>query len=145
MCKNNPENSLQIRQFQKSDQEEVIKLWHRCDLVVPWSDPVKDIAAKLSFQRELFFVGLIDGKVVASAMAGYDGHRGFVNYLAVDPEYRRGGFGKCIMEQVEADLMALGCQKINVMIRTRNTFVVEFYRSLGYKEDDVKCMGKRID
>jgi ribosomal protein S18 acetylase RimI-like enzyme len=99
---------MHIRPFQASDEAAVVALWERCRLTRPWNDPRKDIARKLSVQPELFLVGVIGGEVVASAMAGYDGHRGWVNYLAVAPEQQRRGLGRALMREVEQRLVALG-------------------------------------
>ncbi len=138
-------SDLIIRSYEHADQDGVVELWHRCSLVVPWNDPVKDIEAKLKIQSELFLVGIYDGKIVASAMVGYDGHRGWINYLAVDPDFQRKGFGRRIMEKAEDELRKLGCPKINVQIRTSNIDASAFYQSIGYKHDDVISMGKRLD
>ncbi len=137
--------NLEIRPYESSDQAEIIQLWHDCGLLVPWNDPVKDIARKSLVQPELFLVGILDGKIVASAMTGYDGHRGSAFYLAVSPDHRRKGFGRILMDRVESGLRNLGCQKINIQIRGTNLDVREFYESLGYKEDDVIGLGKRLD
>lgn len=136
---------LLIRPYQSDDEEEVIKLWRRCELVVPWNDPKLDIERKLKVNPELFLVGLIDGKIAATAMSGYEGHRGWVNYLAVSPEYRRMGLGRVIMEAVEEKLRAMGCPKINLQIRTSNLNAIKFYERIGYKKDDVVSMGKRLE
>jgi ribosomal protein S18 acetylase RimI-like enzyme len=82
--------------------------------------------------------------VVATAMAGYEGHRGWINYLAVSPELQRCGIGRRIMEEAEARLRALGCPKINLMVRNTNAAVIEFYRRIGFQLDEVVCMGKRL-
>jgi ribosomal protein S18 acetylase RimI-like enzyme len=136
---------LLIRPYEDSDRDAVIELWHACDLVVPWNDPARDIERKLKVRPDLFLVGEIEGRVAATCMAGYEGHRGWVNYLAVSPAYRRTGFGRLMMEAAEARLAAAGCPKLNVQIRTTNREVVEFYRSIGYKTDDVFSMGKRLE
>ena len=86
--------ALTIREFQPQDEEAVIALWERCGLVRPWNDPRKDISRKLKVRPDLFLVGITDGKVVATVMAGYDGHRGWINYLSVAPEERRRGYGR---------------------------------------------------
>jgi ribosomal protein S18 acetylase RimI-like enzyme len=135
---------MKIRPYAVSDELAVIDLWQRCGLTRPWNDPSLDIRRKLSVQPELFVVGETDGKVVASAMAGYDGHRGWVNYLAVDPACRLQGLGRQLMAHLEAGLQALGCPKLNLQVRTGNTEVLAFYRSLGYAVDDVVCLGKRL-
>ena len=135
---------MKIRGFVEDDTQAVIDLWSRCGLLRPWNDPRKDIARKLLLQRELFLVGERDGRVVATAMAGYEGHRGWVNYLAVDPELRRRGFGRLMMAEVERRLKELGCPKLNLQVRRGNLDALAFYQSIGYSDDDVIGMGKRL-
>ena len=136
---------MEIREFQPQDEEAVIILWERCRLVRPWNDPRKDISRKLKVRPDLFLVGVADGKVVATVMAGYDGHRGWINYLAVAPEERRRGRGRTMMREAEERLRSAGCPKINLQIRRANADVLAFYRSLGYVEDDVVSMGRRLE
>ena len=136
---------MEVRVFEPADQEAVIRLWQACGLVVPLNDPVADIRAKVDFQPELFLVGLIKGKPAATVMAGYEGHRGWINYLAVDPGLRRMGLGWRIMEAAERLLRELGCQKINLQVRRSNKGVIEFYTRLGFREDEVVSLGKRLD
>ncbi len=135
---------MEIRPFRESDQDAVVALWRECGLVKPWNDPVKDIRRKLGIQRDLFLVGWMAGRLVATVMVGYEGHRGWVNYLAVAADCRRKGFGRVLMDEAESRLRSLGCPKINLQIRRSNTGVVAFYRSIGYAEDDVVSMGKRL-
>jgi ribosomal protein S18 acetylase RimI-like enzyme len=135
---------MQIRQFQPPDEEAVVALWQRCDLVRPWNDPHQDICRKLAVRPDLFLIGVVDGEVVASVMAGYDGHRGWLNYLAVAPEYQRHGLAREIVTEAERLLRAAGCPKINLQVRTSNQGVIEFYRRIGYATDDVLSMGKRL-
>jgi ribosomal protein S18 acetylase RimI-like enzyme len=122
----------------------VVALWHECGLIRPWNDPVKDIARKLRVQRDLFVVGILDGRLVATVMAGYEGHRGWINYLAVARECRQRGFGRRLMDEAEARLRAIGCPKINLLIRRSNPEAIGFYRSLGFAEDDSISLGKRL-
>ncbi|MCP5094848.1 MAG: GNAT family acetyltransferase [Chloroflexi bacterium] len=138
------ENPLHIRAFQESDSDAVVALWQRCGLTVPWNDPHKDITRKLAVGRDLFLVGEKDGELIAATMGGYDGHRGWVNYLAVDPNEQEHGYGRLMMTALEEKLLALGCPKINLQIRTSNTGVIQFYKQIGYKMDDVVSMGKRL-
>ena len=138
------ENPLDIRAFQESDSDALVALWQRCGLVVPWNNPYKDIARKLLVGRDLFLVGEKDDVLIAAAMGGYDGHRGWVNYLAVDPDAQQHGYGRLMMTALEKKLLALGCPKINLQIRTSNTGVIQFYKQIGYKMDDVVSMGKRL-
>ncbi len=135
---------LEIRAYRESDEDNVVALWRQCGLVVPWNDPVKDIRRKLRIQRHLFLVGFSIGRLAATIMAGYEGHRGWINYLAVAPEYRRQGFGRLMMDEAETRLREMGCPKINLQVRRSNARAAEFYRSIGYAEDDVLSMGKRL-
>jgi len=134
-----------IRPFQIEDQAAVIELWRRCGLLRPQNDPVKDIARKLKVQRELFLVGIADGRIVASVMASHDGHRCWVNYLGVDPDHQRKRFGRQIMAEVERIVRERGCPKINLQVRTTNTAAIAFYKSIGFATDDVMSMGKRLE
>ena len=136
---------MQIRPFQPPDESAVIALWQRCDLVRPWNDPRKDIQRKLAEHPELFLVGLIGDKLIATVMAGYEGHRGWINYLAVGPAHRRLGCGRQLMAEVERLLRTLHCPKINLQVRTGNRSVIEFYQRLGYSVDQVVSLGKRLE
>src|SRR5210317_1348103 len=121
---------LEIRQFQPADKKAVIQLWHDCKLVVPWNNPEKDIQRKLNHGTDYFLVAELDGSLVASVMGGYDGHRGYLNYLVVAPAFRNRGFAQLLMSEIENRLKAAGCPKINLMVRNTNVDVIEFYRSL---------------
>ena len=134
-----------IRPFRASDEAAVISLWQRCELVRPQNDPHKDIQRKLRVRPDLFLVGELSGKIVASVMAGYEGHRGWLNYLAVDPDYQRKGLAREIVAAAERLLRESGCPKINLQIRTTNQRVIEVYRRLGYVVDEVVSMGKRLE
>lgn len=135
---------MDIRTYQDADEEAVVRLWKECDLVRPWNDPHKDIRRKLTVQPELFLVGLMNGSVVATAMAGFDGHRGWVNYLAVAERYRRRGLGRALMDRVEALLKSAGCPKLNLQVRSTNTAVLAFYERLGYAQEQRISLGKRL-
>ncbi len=136
---------LKIRAYREFDQDDVVALWRECGLVVPWNDPVKDICRKLGIQRQLFLVGTLHSELVATVMAGYEGHRGWVNYLAVATEYRKRGFARCLLGEAEALLRDMGCPKINLQVRSSNVDVIEFYRRIGYSVDEVVSMGKRLE
>jgi len=133
-----------IRAFQPVDQAAVIALWEECKLTRPWNDPHKDIARKLAVQPELFLVGTIDDAVMASVMAGYEGHRGWMNYLAVAPRQRGRGFGRALVEHVERLLLERGCPKVGLLVRNSNKEAAEFYRRLGYAQDESISLGKRL-
>ena len=136
---------LQIRPLQLDDEAAVVTLWQQCDLVRPWNDPHKDIRRKLRVRPELFLVRVRDGQLVATAMAGYEGHRGWLNYLAVAPEHQRLGIGQAMVAEAERLLREAGCPKINLQVRTSNVGVIEFYRRLGFAVDEVVSMGKRLE
>ena len=136
---------MRIRPYRPADEGRVVALWDRCGLLRPWNDPRKDIARKLRVQPKLFLVGVIEQELVAVVMAGYEGHRGWVNYLAIDPARRRVGLGRAMMDAVEARLRGLGCPKVSLQIRRGNSDVVEFYSRLGFVEDDVVSFGKRLE
>ena len=122
----------------------MLALWEACKLTRPWNDPHKDIARKLAVQPELFLVGEAEDGIVASVMAGYEGHRGWVNYLAVAPAFRGRGYGRALMQHVEAALERRGCSKISLLVRHSNHDPMEFYRRLGYVEDESVSLGKRL-
>ncbi|MDA0596296.1 MAG: GNAT family acetyltransferase [Chloroflexi bacterium] len=135
---------MDIRKFQESDRTEVIALWEQCELVRPQNHPDSDIDLKMSFQPDLFFVGVENELIVATVMAGYQGHRGWINYLAVDPNIQRSGNGEAMMDYAEDALKKLGCVKINLQVRSTNSAVLGFYDSIGYVKDEVTSLGKRL-
>jgi ribosomal protein S18 acetylase RimI-like enzyme len=138
---------MKIRPYESGDEAAVIALWTECGLRRAWNDPKKDIARKLVTQPEWFLVG-VDGalgkELIASAMFGYDGHRGWVNYLAVSPACQRRGYARRLMACGEALLTAAGCPKLNLQLRTSNAEVLNFYQHIGYGRDDVVSLGKRL-
>ncbi|MGD9333094.1 MAG: GNAT family acetyltransferase [Desulfobacterales bacterium] len=136
--------SLTIRPYRPADQAQVIALWENCQLVVPQNDPIADIQTKVAFQPDLFLVALTAHGLVGTVMVGYEGHRGWINYLAVSPEHRRRGIGRELMVTAEMKLRQLGCPKINLQVRRSNAAVIDFYRSLGFREDKVVSLGKRL-
>lgn len=137
-------DQFKIREYQVKDEQQVIDLWYTCDLVVPWNNPKLDIERKLKVNPELFLVGEIEDKVIASVMGGYEGHRGWINYLAVLPDYRGNGYAQKIMIAIEQKLKTIGCPKINLQIRSNNETVIKFYESIGYFNEHMTSMGKRL-
>ncbi len=135
---------MQIRSFHPDDTAAVVHLWQACQLTRPWNDPIKDIQRKLQVQPKMFLVAVADGLIVGSVMAGYEGHRGWINYLAVAPDRQREGIGRSLMEHAERLLFEAGCPKINLQVRAANGAAAAFYRALGYKIDEVVGMGKRL-
>jgi len=137
--------ALKIREYHASDMEQVIELWVQSGLVVPWNDPKKDIHRKLKVDPDLFLVGEIDGKVVATVMGGYEGHRGWINYLAVSPSLRRNGYASKLMQEAERRIKDKGCPKINLQVRESNVDTIGFYESIGYGKDHAVSLGKRLE
>lgn len=135
---------LVIRPFVNGDADAVVAVWDACGLTRFWNHPGRDIERKLAIDREGLLVGVIDTVVVATVMAGYDGHRGWINYLGVHPEHRGGGLGEAMMRAAESLLASRGCAKVNLQIRTSNSAAVRFYESIGYSLDDVVSMGRRL-
>jgi ribosomal protein S18 acetylase RimI-like enzyme len=138
-------DDLVIRSYKPQDESAVVELWLQCNLVVPQNNPERDIKRKLQVNPEWFLVGVLGGHVVATCMAGYEGHRGWINYLAVSPHHRRQGIGRRIMEEAEKKLSAAGCPKINLQVRETNRAVIQFYERIGYTRDLVASMGKRLE
>lgn len=133
-----------IRPFMEADTSAVVDLWKLCDLTRPWNDPTKDITRKLTVQPELFLLAEQEGRIIGSVMAGYEGHRGWINYLAVHPDHRRAGLGRQLMAAAEKRLLSLGCPKINLQVRTSNAAAIGFYQSIGFAQDEVVSYGKRL-
>ncbi|WP_321792404.1 GNAT family acetyltransferase [Caballeronia sp. J97] len=138
-----------IRTFDAGDRDAVIALWRDvfpeyADASRPQRDPGLSIANKMRTQPELFFVGSLDGVVIGTVMAGYDGHRGWVYSLAVTPSLRGRGFGSALMKHAESALTELGCPKVNLQILSFKTELRGFYERLGYRMDEVVSLGKRL-
>jgi ribosomal protein S18 acetylase RimI-like enzyme len=133
-----------IREFADADTEAVVALWRQAGLTRPWNDPYADIRRKQSAGAELFFVAEDLGSVVGVIMAGYDGHRGWLNYLAVADARRGTGLGRALVERAETELLALGCPKVHLQVRPDNAAVAAFYARLGYESYEVIDMGKRL-
>ena len=133
-----------VRPYRARDEKEVIDLWLATGLYAPHNNPREDIRRKTAFQPDLFLVGLIGERIVATCMAGYDGHRGWINYLGVHPDFRRRGFAALIMAEAEKKLRGLDCPKINLQVRETNRPAMEFYPRIGFSDDHVFSFGKRL-
>ena len=142
------EKQIKLRPFDKGDSDKVIALWEKAGLLRPWNDPQKDITRKLQEMAvnsySWFWVAERDGVIIATALAGYDGHRGSVNYLGVDPDVQQSGVGRVIMQRIEADLIAAGCPKLNLQVRSDNVDVLAFYDRLDYQRDATLSLSKRL-
>lgn len=137
---------MRVRSYSEVDEASVAELWREVFPGSPsWNHPETDIQRKLSVQRELFLVATVGSDVVGTAMAGYDGHRGWVYYVAVSPGHRRQGIGTALMRDVEQRLSSMGCPKLNLQVRASNEEVVAFYMHLGYQVEARVSMGKRLE
>jgi ribosomal protein S18 acetylase RimI-like enzyme len=137
-------HALEIRIYCEEDEADVTDLWKRCGLLRPWNDPAKDIRRKRGVNPEWFLVAVLGQRIIGTIMIGYEGHRGWINYLAVDPVQQRLGIGRRLMHRAEEILKQAGCPKVNLQVRADNKVAAEFYRSLGYTSDDVISFGKRL-
>ena len=137
--------TFSIRSFRPEDETTVLELWTSCGLIVPHNDPRKDLRRKLRVNPEWFLVGEENGVILATCMAGYEGHRGWINYLAVAPTRQRQRLATQMMEKAEHLLREAGCPKINLQVRSTNLQVIAFYESLGFKIDSVTSLGKRLE
>lgn len=138
--------TFEIRAFEPADTNEVIALWNEAGLTRPWNDPRLDIQRKLTVQPELFRVAAECGSsaVVGSVMAGYDGHRGWLYYLATAKSHRGRGIASALVADAERLLLAMGCPKVQLMVREENEAVLGFYDDLGYERFAVANTGKRL-
>lgn len=133
------------RQYHPNDRERLVSLWSVCDLTRPWNDPHRDIERKLARDAANLVVLEGDDGLIGSVMVGYEGHRGWVNYLAVHPDHRRQGLGRTLMAEAERRLRELGCPTLNLQVSTSNDTAVQFYRRIGYVVDDVVSLGRRLE
>ena len=138
-------HDITIRPYGSQDHSEVVSLWKEVfPDDPPWNEPAAVIRRKLTVQPELFLVGLVNGRVVATVIAGFDGVRGWIHHLAVQSAYRRRGIARSLMEAAEESLAKLGCPKVNLQVRAANTAVISFYRALGYDVEERASLGKRL-
>jgi ribosomal protein S18 acetylase RimI-like enzyme len=137
---------MEIRVFNEADEPAVISLWKQVfDYPEPRNDPAAIIRRKLAAQRDLFFVAVVDGKVVGTVMGSYDGHRGWIYSLAVDAAHRRQKLGTALIRHVEKALAAEGSPKINLQVLSSNAGAIEFYEKLGYHVEERISMGKVLE
>lgn len=137
--------ALEIAPIEDADVPAVVALWQACGLTRPWNDPEADIALARRSPNATILLGREEGRIVASAMVGHDGHRGWVYYVAVDPGRRAQGFGRAIMNAAEHWLRQTGIQKLQLMVRPENTRVRAFYESIGYDEQARIIYAKWLD
>jgi len=136
---------LVLRSYRPGDREALVALWSICELTRPWNNPHRDIDRKLARDGDNLLVLEEDNQLIGSVMVGYEGHRGWVNYLAVHPDHQRQGLGRLLMDEAERRLRDLGCAKVNLQVRASNETAREFYRQIGYTVDEAVSFGKRLE
>jgi ribosomal protein S18 acetylase RimI-like enzyme len=137
--------ALSIAPLEEADVAAVIALWQRCGLTRPWNDPAADIALARQGSNAAVLLGRDGDAVVASVLVGHDGHRGWVYYVAVDPQHRKKGLGRAIMAAAEEWLRARGILKLQLMVRPDNIQVQAFYETLDYDEQERVVYAKWLD
>ena len=135
---------MEIRVFVEADTDAVVDLWQLADLTHPNNDPFLDIKRKMNDSPWGFLVAMDGRTIIGSIMVGYDGHRGWINYLACHPNHRRRGVAKSLMNEAKNLLLERGCPKINLQVRSGNESAVKFYESIGYSDDNVISFGLRL-
>lgn len=135
---------MEISTASESNMDSVIALWKACDLTRPWNGPAADFRSALATETSDILLTRKEGVLIASVMVGFDGHRGWVYYLAVAPEHRRDGLGRIMMQAAENWLKDRNAPKIQLMVREDNAQAIGFYKALGYETQPVVTIGKRI-
>ncbi|MBA4493831.1 GNAT family acetyltransferase [Paenactinomyces guangxiensis] len=131
-----------FRNFKQSDYDSVIDLWKRAGIILSRSDTIQGLEKKLDRDPELFFVAEEEGRIIGVVMGCYDGRRGWINHLAVDPEYQGRCIGQEIIQELEKRFRKLGCEKVNLLIEMHNSSVQGFYEKMGFKKDELIFMEK---
>ena len=137
--------TLEIRDVADDDVEQVVALWHAAGVARPWNDPKRDIAFARRDAHSTVLVGVDGGSIVASAMVGEDGHRGWVYYVAIAPERQRSGLGRIMMQAAEDWLIRRGVWKVQLLVRGDNMKATKFYEQLGYKDTTSVCFQKVLE
>ena len=137
--------ALDIADIADADIAGVIALWQACGLTRPWNDPAADIALARRQPNSTILIGRADDAIVATVMVGYDGHRGWVYYVATDPDRRAKGYGRAIMNAAEDWLRAAGIAKMQLLVRRENARAGAFYQSIGYAEAPTIVFAKWLD
>jgi len=138
-------SALKIDAITEADVEPVVALWQRCGLTRPWNDPHADIALARRRDNSTILLGRDNGAIVATVMVGHDGHRGWVYYVATDPEHRGKGHGRAIMHAAENWLRGTGIEKLQLMVRRENAAAGAFYQSIGYAESQTIVFARWLD
>jgi ribosomal protein S18 acetylase RimI-like enzyme len=136
---------LELRPYRESDEAVVAALWHATlGEHGPHNEPVAAIHRRLALDDGLFLVATLDSVLVGTVVGGYDGCRGWIHKLAVDPAARRQGIARALVARLEELLAARGCLKVNLQVRASNREVVAVYEKLGYDVEAIVSLGKRL-
>jgi GNAT superfamily N-acetyltransferase len=137
--------ALAIADIADADVATVIALWQACGLTRPWNDPAADIALARRRPNSTILIGRANDAIVATTMVGHDGHRGWVYYVATDPQRRAKCYGRTIMAAAETWLRAAGIAKLQLLVRRENAKAGAFYQSIGYAEAQTIVFAKWLD
>jgi ribosomal protein S18 acetylase RimI-like enzyme len=133
---------MDVRTLDGTDRTQAVDLWHRTGLTRPWNPPEEDFDRAVAGTSSAVLGGFEDGRLVATAMVGHDGHRGWVYYLAVDPDRQSGGLGRALMQAAQDWVRAAGVPKVLLMVRAGNTDALGFYAALGFTVEDTVVLSR---
>jgi ribosomal protein S18 acetylase RimI-like enzyme len=131
--------------LEPGEEAAVAALWQACGLTRPWNDPARDIAYAMQEPCATILLGKVEGHLVSTVMAGHDGHRGALYYVAVDPACQGRGYGTATVRAAEAWLRRQGVWKVNLLVRRENEQVSAFYSRLGYHDNNAISFGKQLE
>lgn len=135
---------MRIKPALRADRDVTIALWRAAGLTRPWNDPAADFDLALANSTSTVLLAFDVAALVGSVMVGFDGHRGWVYYLATDPAQLRRGIGRKLMDAAQEWLIRQGCSRLRLMVRTENLTARGFYEALGYEAQDVVTLGKTL-
>jgi ribosomal protein S18 acetylase RimI-like enzyme len=141
-CEN---DRMEIRELDSSHRVETVELWKRTGLTRPWNPPEEDFDRALAGAGSAVLGAIDGGHLVATAMVGHDGHRGWVYYLAVDPDFQSSGVGRAMMQAAETWVRDAGVPKIQLMVRSTNTAALDFYDAIGFKVEETTVLSRWLD
>ncbi len=134
--------TLAVREATAGDAAPVIALWHACELTRPWNDPQADFDRALAFAGSTIWLAEDAGGVIGTAMTGFDGHRGWIYYLATAPARRGQGIATCLVEACCDWLRDRGCPKVELMVRESNQAAAAYYARIGWERQPVQVFAR---
>jgi ribosomal protein S18 acetylase RimI-like enzyme len=135
---------INFRDYRRRDRKAVVELWKACQLIQPWEEPEKHINRRIKVHEDLFLVGTIEDKIVGTVMGRCDENRGWVEYLAVHPLFRRKGIGRQLLNIIEERLSVKGCFGMGLLIQQETPVATNFYQRVGYRIKNVTYLEKRL-